>query len=115
MQAIGIHPIDNPVMHGSLQSADEFVSKQEEAVANLIVIKDRFPAFDTRLLTLVCKLDRWKISDLAVFLLRPAAPLLRRILCSWGQYPLLLDLYKVALYLHGQSVTRTQKQKGAIS
>lgn len=100
----GITHIDNPVMHGELQSNNEYVDKTRDAVRNLVYITellDNDPGFieTISLLKAAEKLRRsgfMGLVRLLAYLYTPfAGALLRLGLTSLR----LLDVYKLGLYL----------------
>jgi glycosyltransferase involved in cell wall biosynthesis len=105
--------IDNPVLHGQLETNREFISKTETAVTNLIFITTQIqtsPEFagTITLLRTVRRIDAPGTIALIRFFHKLFRPLLRWCLIN-GMFSLkLLDIYKLGTYLQKTSKSAMQ-------
>ena len=96
--------IDNPVLHGELQTNREFVDKTREAVQNLVFVtgilkNDPGFAESITLLRTVHRLESKGITGLIRFLSVFSVPVSRMLLRLGYSGLILLDIYKLGLYL----------------
>jgi hypothetical protein len=94
---------DNPVLHSSLEKADVFLSKSENALANLLVLEK---STDKKLLSRHVKIYRWYkrfnsagLSNLFLFFEKPFHNYFRRNLLSCKPNLLFFDCYRLAILL----------------
>jgi glycosyltransferase involved in cell wall biosynthesis len=99
-----IHHIDNPILHGDLQTNREFTGKTAEAVRNLVYISemlDHDPEFTNsiNLLRTVKSFEKKGIAGMLTLLSAIYVPLSRTMLNMGCCCLRLLDLYKLGLCL----------------
>lgn len=68
-KGISIITIDNPVLHDSLQSNENYLDQQISAIQNLMALKERFPALETTLTKTAQRLDTILLSSIILWVL----------------------------------------------
>ena len=105
--AVEIKHIRNPVIHLDLQTAEEFISKQKNAIRNLILLKTRFPEIETRL----TKTYDWLLSKNLTKLFDRLFRFLEQsiywmLIGPYSSAPL-LDFYKIGYYVQAKNEKET--------
>ena len=109
---ITITYINNPVLHNDLIAVEDFLDKQQDALLNLIQVRDRFPDISTRFTRTMKDLDFWYVSNL----LRPYSRRLKAFchkqLLGGSTFLPFLDLFKICTYLELIDKHKRDRSKG---
>lgn len=100
---ITIKHIDNPVIHATLEPAEAYVNKQENAILNLLKLSNMFPDLNTRLLDTARKVEQRHLSSLLLKTYKNFGRRWRMKLLGPKPNLLYLDLYKLGYYLKKKS------------
>ena len=100
---IRCHPINNPVLHASIEKADSYIEKSEQALSNLLLLEKKI---DKNLLGRHVKIFRWYLSMKStglsgLFLLfeKPFHRYFRRNLLSCDPNLFFFDCYRLAILI----------------
>lgn len=108
---IQIRHIENPAVHIGLETAEEFLAKTEQGVANLFRLYQLLhhdPAFaaDIKLLRYFRKLEKLRLAGVFATIFRKVKKRLRENLSSLQPSLRLFDLYKLGLLCEAASTIR---------
>jgi hypothetical protein len=98
-RGISVLHLDNPLEHIGLETAEVFLQKTVQAVQNLVWLRVQGFPVETRLLGAADVLKRYRLLSLAGFLLRMAAPIMKKNLLSARPSLRALDGYKLMVLL----------------
>lgn len=107
--------IDNPTIHDFNETAQEFLNKTKEGIINLhfintkILPKGEFASYN-KLLSIYCKIEKYKLKRLFYLLSLPALPFLGILLRTPFVFLPFFDAYKF-LFLSKVSLNKNKLQK----
>lgn len=95
-RGIPIRHLDNPLLHTGLETAEVFLAKSRQALANLAFLHQSGSGIDTRLLRAYTRMAAWPGSGVLFSLLQKLRPALERQLRTARPSLRLFDGYKLA-------------------
>lgn len=102
-KGIKIIRINNPVLHASLETNDQYLKNQKSAIRNLRQLVQQYPQLRTRLTRVVAFLNLGFLSGLCRNLFESFEKPIIKNLNSSNPSMLLLDFYKVGIWFSDEA------------